>query len=80
MCKKSDLLEQYNPIPYLTADYPRSIMLAGTADGFPEDMRAFSDKLSQLGVENTYFHTDEETYGLTAEKVIEAAKKAISRK
>lgn len=64
--RKSDLLEQYNPIPYLSANYPPSIMLAGTADGFPEDMRAFSDKLSQLGVENTYFHTDEETYGLTA--------------
>ncbi|HEL1907341.1 TPA: alpha/beta hydrolase [Streptococcus suis] len=63
---QKDLLEQFNPIPHLTVDYPRSIMLAGTADGFPEDMKAFSDKLSQLGVENTYFHTDEETYGLTA--------------
>lgn len=64
--QKKDLIKQTNPIPYLTADFPRSIMLAGTADGFPEDMKAFSDKLSQLGVENTYFHTDEETYGLTA--------------
>ncbi|MGT2755793.1 alpha/beta hydrolase [Streptococcus ovuberis] len=64
--QQKELLQSYNPIPYLTADYPPSIMLAGTADGFPEDMRAFSDKLSQLDVTNTYFHTDEETYGLTA--------------
>lgn len=64
--QQKKLLKSYNPIPYLTADYPPSIMLAGTDDGFPEDMKAFSNKLSQLGVENTYFHTDEETYGLTA--------------
>lgn len=63
--QQKKLLKSYNPIPYLTADYPPSIMLAGTDDGFPEDMKAFSNKLSQLGVENTYFHTDEETYGLT---------------
>lgn len=61
-----DLLKQYNPIPYLTHEYPRSIMLAGTADGFPKDMRIFSDKLNEVGVDNIYFHTDEKIYGLTA--------------
>ncbi|ORC20257.1 hypothetical protein A7979_11170 [Rothia nasimurium] len=62
---ESDNTRRYNPIPYLTQDTPKSITLAGTNDGFPADMRAFAEALNQAGGEATYFHTDEETYGLT---------------
>lgn len=60
------LANQYNPMNYFTASYPRSFVTAGTDDGFPEDMQKFSDMLTNLGVENTYFYTEKDKYGLTA--------------
>lgn len=61
-----DTADWYNPIGYLTEDYPRTFMTAGTDDGFPKDMQKMSDELTKLGVENEYFYTDKNKYGLTA--------------
>lgn len=62
---ESENTRRYNPIPYLTQDTPDAITLAGTDDGFPDDMRTFAEALNQVGGHGTYFHTDEDKYGLT---------------
>lgn len=60
-----ELAKQYNPLNYLTKDYPRSFTTSGTDDGFPKDMKKLSDELTKLGVENINFEPPKDKYGLT---------------
>lgn len=60
-----EMAGMYNAISYVNGLFPRSFLTAGTDDGFPEDMQELSDRLTEAGVENIYFYTPEEKYGLT---------------
>jgi acetyl esterase/lipase len=60
-----DKVWQYNPIPYMSASYPRSLFLAGTVGGFPADMQQAADKLNAVGSQGSYFLPDEARYGKT---------------
>ncbi len=62
---KLEMAGMYNAISYVNGLFPRSFLTAGTDDGFPEDMQELSDRLTESGVENIYFYTPEEKYGLT---------------
>ena len=57
--------DRFSATRYITPNYPRSFLTAGTDDGFPEIMQHFADRLAGHGVEHEYFYTDEATYGLT---------------
>lgn len=60
-----EMNDQYSALRYIIAEFPRSFMIAGIDDGFPNSMKSLSDKLTELGVKNEYFYTTENKYGLT---------------
>ena len=64
MDMKSKIAHEYNAYRYINKDFPPSFMLAGNTDGFPEDMRAFSEKLKECGVAYEYYFIDVETCAL----------------
>ncbi len=50
-----DIFMKYNAMGWFTADMPPAFFDAGTTDGFPKDMIACGEKLTELGVENEVF-------------------------
>lgn len=56
----SERKKKINAFLHLNQDYPPSFLTAGNTDGFPEDMKAFSDRLQELGVEQEYYFTPKE--------------------
>ncbi|MGT2926768.1 alpha/beta hydrolase [Streptococcus cuniculipharyngis] len=55
----------YNSLKWLTPNYPRAFVTAGTADGFPYDMKKMENQLKKLGVEVSNFETPLDIYGPT---------------
>jgi acetyl esterase/lipase len=51
----ASVFRQYNPYPYFNELMTPCFFDAGTIDGFPQDMRACSEKLTALGVENELY-------------------------
>lgn len=52
------VFQQYNPYPYFNGSMAPCFFDAGTIDGFPQDMRACSEQLTALGVDNELFLPD----------------------
>lgn len=61
MDMRSEVAKKYNAFLYLNKAYPASFMTAGNTDGFPDDMSAFSKRLTELGVNNEYFFVPKDT-------------------
>jgi acetyl esterase/lipase len=55
---KGKLAKTYNPIPYMTEDYPPTFITAANNDGFPKDMQEYADILEELGVANEYYYVE----------------------
>jgi len=55
-----DAEARYNPIGCLNGDFAPTFLTAGNTDGFPEDMQEFSDRLTELAVENEYYRIERE--------------------
>ena len=60
MNMRGDTIKRHNAYEYIKAGYAPSFMTAGNTDGFPDDMSAFSTRLSEIGCENEYFFIEKE--------------------
>lgn len=60
MNMRSDAVKKHNAYEYIKEGYAPSFMTAGNTDGFPDDMSAFSKRLSEIGCENEYFFIEKE--------------------
>lgn len=56
----NDMSKKFNAYEHIKEGYAPSFLTAGNTDGFPDDMSAFSKRLSEVGCENEYFFVTKE--------------------